>query len=146
MKRSRAYDQALKLAQARETPPRRAYDLLLKADAEGDLRATYALATWYLHGSPFTKVDRTKAVRLLRAAAAEVSDAAYDLAVSYEKGAGARKSLPRAFQHYMQAALLGDSQAHHEVGRMYFHGLGVARNCRLAEMWLSKAESMGVTD
>ena len=89
IKRPSPYDQALKLAQAATPPPKRAYDLLVKADERGDPRATYALATWYFFGSPFTKIDWSRAARMLKQAAeGGISDAAYDLAISYEKGAG----------------------------------------------------------
>jgi TPR repeat protein len=143
--RSTTFDRALKIAQAQKTPSRKAYDLLRKADAAGDVRATYALATWYLFGSPFTKVNLRHANAMLRRAAAGGSaDAAYDLAVSYEKGAGIRKSEVRAFELYVQAALLGDAQSHYEVGRMYFWGIGTPRNRTLAEAWFKKAKSLGI--
>lgn len=141
------YDRALKIAQAKEPPPRIVYDLLLAADKEGDGRATYALATWHLFGSPYTKIDYRVANKMLKQAADKgVAAAAYDLAISYEKGLGIGKSLPRAFEFYVRAALLGDAQSHHEVGRMYFFGLGAPRNRRLSEVWFAKAETLGVKD
>jgi TPR repeat protein len=143
---TKQYDRALNLAQKTKTPSRRVHELLLEADKRGDLRATYSLATWYLHGSPFTKIDRTRAAKLLQRAAVEVASAAYDLAVSYETGAGVRKSEARAFENYVRAALLGDAQSVYEVGRMYFHGLGVAKNRRLAEIWLARASTLGIED
>ena len=141
------YDRALKLAQREKTPSRKTYDLLLRADQEGDTRATYALATWYLFGSPFTKVNyRQGAALLRRAAAGKIAEAAYNLAISYEKGLGVKKSAARAFELYVQAALLGEAQAYCEVGRMYYWGIGVPRNRRLADHWLAKAESLGITE
>jgi uncharacterized protein len=141
------YDRALKLAQKQPKPSREVYDLLLAADKGGDGRATYALATWHLFGSPFTKTNYRVANSMLKRAADNgVADAAYDLAVSYEKGLGIGKSLPRAFEYYVRAALLGDAQSHYEIGRMYFHGTGVPRNRRLAEAWLAKAETLGVKE
>jgi TPR repeat protein len=146
-KLTKKYETALKLAQQQSPPSRKVYVLLLGADKEGDGRATYALATWHLFGSPFTKVDYRVANKMLKQAAAKgVAEAAYDLAISYEKGVGIGKSLPRAFEYYIRAALLGDAQSHYEVGRMYYWGRGVARSRRLAECWMEKAESLGVTD
>ena len=146
-KSSKQYDRALKLAQKQAVPSRRVYDLLIEADALNDVRATYAIATWYLHGSPFTKISYPKAVRLLkRAAQGGIADAAFDLAVSYEKGAGIGKSVSKAFEYYMRAALLGDPQAHYETSRMYFYGLGVKRNRDLAEAWRLKAAELGVSE
>ncbi len=83
---------------------------------------------------------------LKKAADKGVAEAAYDLAISYEKGLGIGKSLPRAFEFYMRAALLGDAQSHYEVGRMYFYGIGVGRSRRLADAWLAKAEALGVKE
>jgi uncharacterized protein len=144
-----SYDKALRLAQrrrAKDLPQtRKVYELLLDADGHGDARATYALATWYLHGSEFTKVDVRRATALLRkAAAADIADANYDLAVSYEKGVGLPKSLSKAFECYTKAALLGDAPSHYEVGRMLYFGIGTPRNRRLADAWLKKAETLGV--
>jgi TPR repeat protein len=147
VKVSKQYDRALKLAQRQSVPSREVYNLLVKADALGDARATYAIATWYLHGSPFTKVSFAKAASLLRRAAeGGVSEAAFDLAVSYEIGAGIKKSLPKAFEYYVRAALLGDSKAHYEVSRMYFYGFGVKRSRGLADAWRSKAAQLGVEE
>ena len=56
-KSTEKYDRALKLAQKQPTPSKVVYDLLVAADKDGEGRATYALATWYLFGSPFTKID-----------------------------------------------------------------------------------------
>ncbi len=144
---TKAYEQALRLAEKQKPPSKRAYELLLVADKEGDPRATYALATWYLHGSAFTPVNKKRAVQLLRAASkGGVADAAHDLAVAYETGDGVRKSLTLAFESNVLAALLGDSQAFYEVGRMYFHGIGTPRNRRLARYWLAKAEKLGAKE
>ena len=144
---TKEYDRALKLAQSQKTPTKRVYELLLKADGLGDGRATYAIATWYLFGSPFTKINYRTANRMLKRAAERGSaDAAHNLAISYEKGLGIGKSLPKAFEYYMRAAILGDAQSHYEVGRMYFYGIGVSRNRRLAEAWGDKAEALGVKE
>jgi TPR repeat protein len=140
------YQRALKLAyRSKRQPTREVYELLLAADKDGDAHATYALATWYLFGNRFCKKDLRRATQMLeRAAEADIAAAAYDLAVSLEKGKGIKKSLKKAFRRYVQAALLGDAQSHHEVGRMYYHGIGTAKDRCLAEFWLTKAEKLGV--
>ena len=143
------YEKALRLAQQRKDKglpqTKRVYELLIEAERGGDARATYALATWYLHGSEFTKPDLRRATSMLRAAAdADVSEANYDLAVSYEKGVGLKRSLPRAFEHYTKAALLGDAQSYVEVGRMLHYGIGVSRNRRLAKVWFDRGKALGV--
>lgn len=145
MKKSK-YDQALKLAQDGSGRTRQVYDLLLEADRSGDARATYALATWYLHGSKFTRKNIPRGNEMLqRAAAKNIPEAAYDLAVSLEKGLGVEKSEKSAFELYTRAALLGDRQSLYEVGRMYYHGIGTCKDRKLAEIWLSCAEFYGIT-
>ena len=141
------YDRALQLAQETSEPTREAYDLLITTEKESDPRASYALATWYLHGSKFTAVNKKRAVQLLKKSAkGGVADAAHDLAVAYEKGDGVDKSPELAFESNVLAALLGDAQSFYEVGRMYFHGIGVAKNRRLAKYWLAKAEALGIDE
>jgi TPR repeat protein len=142
------YQRALKLAyRSRRRPTREVYELLLAADKDGDARATYALATWHLCGNRFCKKDYRQAARMLkRAADADIAAAAFDFAVSLEKGNGIRKSLKEAFRRYVQAALLGDAQSHHEVGRMYYHGIGTVKDRTLAELWLAKAEKLGIVN
>ncbi|GEP52853.1 hypothetical protein RSO01_00190 [Reyranella soli] len=68
----------------------------------------------------------TKGTELLRQAAAEnVPSALYDLAVSYEKGIGTKKNTRKAYELYLRAAIWGDKQSYHEVGRCLFYGIGV---------------------
>ena len=139
------YEIALQSAKKSKTRTRKVYDLLVLADKEGDGRATYALATWYLFGTKFTPKDLVYGTELLKRAEREgVADAVHDLAVSYEKGVVVGKSAAKAFVLYVKAALLGDKQSFYEVGRMYYHGIGVRQNRELAEIWLDKAESLGI--
>jgi TPR repeat protein len=68
---------------------RRAEDVALTYEhAVAVVTREHALATWYLHGNPpFVLKDIGRAFDLLKeAAAAQVPDALYDLAVGYEKG------------------------------------------------------------
>ncbi|HJT92192.1 MAG TPA: hypothetical protein VJ777_09650 [Mycobacterium sp.] len=141
------YEVALAKAKKSKRRTKEVYDLLMTAHEKGDARATYALATWYLHGTQFTKKSIAKATQMLKHAESEnVPDAAYDLAVSFEKGAGVRKSAKQAFALYVKAALLGERQSVYEVGRMYYYGIGTGRDRRLAEIWLDRAEALGVGD
>ncbi|MDZ4381724.1 MAG: hypothetical protein U0942_10325 [Parvibaculum sp.] len=140
------YERALKNAKRSKRPSRRTYELLRVVADNGDPRAIYAIATWYLHGHEFTGTNFKKAAQMLRKAAdAGIAEAAYDLAVSCEKGLGVKKSEKTAFRLYVRAALLGDAQSHYEVGRMYFWGLGTQRDRKIARDWFQKAESLGIT-
>jgi uncharacterized protein len=116
--------------------------LLNGALDDGDPRAAYALATWYLHGTHVQK-NLSKAVKLLRIAAkANIAEALYDLAVCYEDGGGVRKSLKRAYALYVAAALWGDRQSVYEVGRCLFYGLGTKQDRGLSRIWLDRAEAL----
>lgn len=141
MKTSRYYDLALEEAQEKGGDLRRALHLLNRAYKQGDCRAAYALGTWHLHGKgAVVQKNLAKAVPLLREATnAEHAEAAYDLAVCYEKGVGVRKSEKKAAALYLKAALLGERQSIYEVGRCYWHGLGVKKDRPIARVWLDYA-------
>jgi TPR repeat protein len=137
------YQQALDLATSPGADLEAVRPLLISAHEAGDARATYALATWYLHGRVVRKNMR-KAVALLRQAARDnLPDALYDLAVCYENGEGVRKSMRRAASLYLKAALSGDLPSVYEVGRCYYHGLGVTADKAMANVWLDRAHDLG---
>lgn len=131
----------------KETPDiTKAYNLLVESYDMGNHKAAYALGTWYLHGK-HVKVDLKKAIDLFNyATKTNIPEACFDLAVCYEKGTGVKIDLEKAFELYMRAALFGDSQSFYEVGRCYYHGVGIQQNERLANIWLDKAEELGVKE
>jgi TPR repeat protein len=144
---SSIYDRALKAALKAKQPTKKVYEMLVSAASGGDARAAYALATWHLHGTKFIKKDLRRGTNMLeQAASGNVPDACYDLAVSYEKGIIVKQSKRKAFEFYTRAALFGEHQSVYEVGRMYYHGIGTRKNLRLAEVWLSRAETLGISD
>jgi uncharacterized protein len=118
--------------------------LLQEGAEKGCPSASYALATWFLHGKEnVVRQNRAKALKLLKFASYNGHPAAcYDIAVSYETGIGIRQSLSRAFEYYTKAALLGDSQSFYEVGRMYYYGIGVKRDRRLSDVWMAFADKV----
>jgi uncharacterized protein len=106
--------------------------LLVKSHKAGDRRATYALATWYIHGR-FFEVDAEKSFRMLRQAArAGIPEALFDLGQSYEVGFGVAKSLEKAAECYIESAFKSDMDAVYEVVRCVYWGIGLRRNKRLA--------------
>jgi uncharacterized protein len=145
--KSLIYDKATHFAKALQSKSkprtRDVYELMVRAHEQGDARATYALASWYIHGSPFTKKDLKRAVELLEIAAAhEVREAIFNLARATEAGKGTPKSARKAYTLYVQAALLGDAQAMREVARMYAAGTGVPKSRALAEVWRKCARTL----
>jgi uncharacterized protein len=146
MKTSKYYEEALAEAQRPGADLSKALRLLNRAYKHRDSRAAYALATWHLHGQgDLVRRNPAKAIPLLREAAnADHADAAYDLAVSYEKGVGVAKSEKKAAFYYLKAALLGHKQSLYEMGRCYWHGLGVKRDRPIAGLWLDRAAQLKI--
>jgi len=142
--RDRRYDEALKKAQRKGAQLDDVARLLTAAHEAGDRRATYALATWYLHGHVFKKNLRRSITLLRQAANGHIPDALYDLAVCHEQGEGVPENTRKAFELYLRAALQGESQSFYEVGRCYYHGIGVARDRPLARIWFERAEQLGI--
>jgi len=115
-----------------------AFGLLRSAEKEGDPIASYALGTWYLHGT-HVKKDLQKGVQyLIRASKGNLKEAFYDLAVCYEKGAGTEKNLQKAFQNYLIASRLGDKDALYQVVRCLYYGIGVPKNKELSLLIYTK--------
>lgn len=134
------YESTLRLMKGAIPDHEAARRLLDDASAEGDPRACYAPATWYLHGTHVKKSLR-KGAHLLRVAADhKIRNALFDLAVLHERGRGVAKDKEIAFGLFRDAAERGDPQAMTEVGRMLYYGIGVTKDREAADRWLSRAE------
>ena len=143
--RSPIYDESMRSARSENPNYDSILSGLMKARADGDMRATYALACWYLHGKrPVIEQSYETALDLLREAGRSNGDAAYDLAICYEQGYGTEVDKGRALRWYMQAALLGHAEAHYDVGRCFYFGIGTKASTGFAQPWLQKADELGV--
>ena len=122
--------------------------LIKAAVADGDPMAEYALSTLYLDGrEPHIAVDKQKGIALLKsAAAANVADAQFELAICYERGEGVRKDDRLAFEWYLRAALRGNAQSVWEVGRCHYFGIGVAQDRRLSDIMADRAKELGIDE
>jgi TPR repeat protein len=106
--------------------------LLQESHRQGDVRATYALATWHIHGVNLPR-NRSAGIKLLRKASkGGIREAKYDLAHAYEMGIGVAKSYKKALDLYIKAAQDGDLDSVTEVIRCVFYGKGILRNKELA--------------
>lgn len=145
MEETTNYDKALKLCKEDTPDLGLVFDLLTKAyNEENDFRAAYAIATWYLHGK-FVEKNIKKGTKYLKIAAKnKVPLALYDLAISYEKGLGIKKNKRKAFKCYLKAVLEGEKKSIFEVGRCYYYGIGVKKDKKIANIWLEKAEELGL--
>ena len=140
------YERALKEARKKEYDEVLVKRLLDEAIEIGNADATYALATWHLFGMKgIVRKDFKKAYELLiRSAEKDHKEACYDLGVCYEEGKGVSRNFRKTFQSYLKGALLGDSQSVYEVGRCYYYGIGIPKNKTIAQIWLDRAEQLGV--
>lgn len=130
-KEQTVYRRAIETAR-KEGYTRQAASLLERAHKKGDRRATYALATWFIHGKLFQRNPKKAAGLLKLAANAGVPEALFDLAHACEVGFGVPKSKKKAVNFYIKAAEKGDMAAVDEVVRCVFWGIGVERNKKLA--------------
>ena len=138
--KGKPYNKALSLMN-RGGAPGKAYPLLVEAMKAGDYRAHYAIGTWYLYGR-HVRASVRRAVGLFRQAADHnVAEAAFDLAVCYEKGEGVKQDLPKAAAFYLRALRCGDASAAKELRRMFYWGIGVEKNRAIAEEFLKLSAS-----
>ena len=125
------YKKAFDLSRRRGNAERVAA-LLQESHRQGDVRATYALATWHIHGANLPR-NRSAAIKLLRKASnGGIREAKFDLGHAYELGIGVTKSYEKALNLYIEAAQKGDHDAVAEVIRCVFYGKGIPRNKELA--------------
>ena len=144
------YERALKLMKNGKGNAKKAQQYLEKAAGDGDARAIYALGTWWFHGAYGFSKDISKGVSMWRMAAkAGISEACFDLAVAIESNNNLDIDIGMikdAFILYLSAAIQGDSQAVFEVGRCYYHGIGISADKEIADVWLKRAKDLGVYD
>lgn len=125
------YKKAFDLSQRRGNAERVA-ELLRESHRQGDVRATYALATWHIHGVNLPR-NRSAGIKLLgKASKGGIREAKYDLAHAYEMGIEVAKSYEKALNLYIKAAQYGDADSVAEVIRCVFYGRGIPKNKELA--------------
>ena len=133
-------EQLIKRAEnlAKKRKYKEAFVLLEEAESRHVPIASYALATWYLHGRHVRKDLRKGFEYLTKASKGNIKEAFYDLAVCYEKGSGTPKNLEKAFQNYLEASLLGDKDSFYEIVRCLYYGIGVKKNRELSTLIYDK--------
>ncbi|HZO93123.1 MAG TPA: hypothetical protein VFB22_05090 [Candidatus Baltobacteraceae bacterium] len=143
------YDTALREMQSETPDVVRAFRLLEAARDAGDVRALYALATWFLHGKePVVEKNLAVAYEMLTAAAqAGSAEALYDLGVMYELGEiDGSPRLRDAALAYLKGAVLGNGEAIYAVSRCYWYGLGVPEDRDVARVWFDRAKELGTAE
>ncbi len=143
----KTYKQALKIARGGNPNLGEVFTLLNEAADGGSGAAAAAIASWYANGQHVKKSTRLAVQWFQKAAALGSSEGFYGIAVAYHEGKGGLgKDDCRAFQNYLRAAIRGDKEAIREVGRCYWYGSGVQEDRETAEIWLHRADELGVAD
>ena len=123
-----------------------AWEDLHGAHALGSPEATYAIATWYLHGRHVDQ-DWVLAVQFLeQAAAAEWPDALSDLAICYATGKGKPKDPERALELYARAWQAGDGEAAYETGALLEQVRPGDAGLREAHGWYRRSAEAGYAE
>lgn len=81
-----------------------------------------------------------------RAATLADPEVSFQEAVRHDRGDGVRMDLARAHALFCRAALAGHTEASYRLGRIYWAGLGTARDPLLALAWLATAAQSGHRD
>ncbi|WP_158298751.1 tetratricopeptide repeat protein [Sphingomonas psychrotolerans] len=135
------YRTALDLSRSDPQELYQARELLRKAHKNGDERATYALASWYLHGNDITEKNEEAGFAMLREIENSfIAEAIFDLAFAYDCGKCVEVDDLKAFSLYMRAALLGSQGACSQVSQYYSEGATIPHDPALAEAWQTRAE------
>ena len=141
------YKEALSLARGgRRADLPRCLALLQAASDRGDPKATYAIATWYLHGHVVRKSFKKGFGLLYAIRDSRIRGALFDLALCFESGRGVEKNLRMALKYYKKAASLGDADPKCELARCLYYGIGVSRNQKAAAHWYRRAARQGHRD
>jgi len=133
------YDKAL---QSVDQMGRSAEALKLLSDAsEVDIRAKYAVATWYLHGvEGVVKENKKMAFQILSELEKfNIAEALFDLAVFYDLGVNVEKNEIKAFELYIRAALLGDAESCIQLAQFFREGKLVPYSEPVAGAWEERA-------
>ncbi len=117
-----------------------AVELYKKAYEGRDWLAVARLARFYASGDGIGK-DASMAVKLLQMAAERYQGEAQGLLGEYyENGkCGLKRDCQKAFEFYRQSASEGDAIGLYNLGRCYENGIGVARDHKMALLWLRLA-------
>lgn len=140
------FEKALKLSQ--ESPPdfEAAFKNLLDAHEANSGEASYALGSWYLHGRHVEHDISTAVEYWLSGAKLNNIDSLTELAKYYENEEYCCQDMSKSLGYYIKAALLGDAASMYDVGRIYYHGIGVNEDKFIAEVWLNAADENGYDD
>ncbi len=119
--------------------------LLQKAADHGFVAAEESLGIFFAMGIGMDRADPTQALEWYKKAAAQGSlDAATDIALMYEGGAGIVKDPSQAMIWFRRAAEGGDATAQYNLALIYGRGKDVPQNYKESVRWLTAAADQNV--
>ena len=127
-----------------EKDDKKALELLQKADALGNEKATAALAQHLLTDTSVENNTEAAVEYLKKAAYNGDVDALYELGELYAKGEnGVQKEFTYAFGYYLMGALKGDKRAQHKLAFCYLKGRGTTQDFENGIKWLARSANQG---
>lgn len=113
----------------------------------GDPEAAFVLARLYALGVDGKAPEWGNVVEWLSiSAGAGHAEAAYNLAIAYQKGKGAAADLQQSLKYYRQSAELGNPKAMRNLAMLYEKGEGVERDLPRAFALYQRSAESGLAD
>lgn len=124
-----------------------AYDRCLPLAQSGDPQGAFMLARLYALEVEGHRADWQKVFEWLTVAAAgNHAEAAYNLAIAYQKGKGTPVNLARSIQFYRQSVELGNPKAMRNLALLYEQGEGVEKDAARAFSLYQRSAKAGLAD
>ncbi|SER01900.1 Sel1 repeat-containing protein [Amphritea atlantica] len=124
-----------------------AYHSCLPLAQVGDPQAAFILARLYALGVESGTPDWQKVVEWLTiSAAGDHAEAAYNLAIAYQKGKGTEIDLQQSINYYTQSAELGNAKAMRNLALLYEKGEGVPQDIHQAFTLYQRSAEAGLSD
>ena len=120
------------------------YDSELTADEKQSLAIDYARLADSFGFESNLGIDKNKAFALYKVAAKLEHDrATFNVGTYHEQGEVGQKNIDEAIKWYRKAADLGYATAYSRLGNIFYDGLGVEADHKLAMSYFEKAQQMG---
>lgn len=124
-----------------------AFQKCLPLANEGDPQAAFILARLYALGVDGKAPEWEKVVEWLRiSSAANHAEAAYNLAIAYQKGKGTAADPQQSLKYYRQSSELGNPKAMRNLAMLYEKGKGVDKDIGQAFTLYQRSAEAGLTD
>ena len=115
--------------------PQDSRELVAQAES-GDAQAQLQLGLRLMSGQDSAPAPKQAVIWFEKAAEQGLHEASYQLGLSYEKGLGVEKNIPKALEHYERATGSRTSTwPQYRIAKIYLSGDGVTKSTRTAKEW-----------